>query len=154
MSLLQYPDVFKALELYIWDNAAFDNGKSDDSSAIKGSWCNVKAFQANSSLESDGSKEIRSPISLKSAVSLKSIVSFQPLHTNNGVVESTPAKSKLVGGKAACIILFNCKISTQLLLPFALYFCKSRVRIKEFRGSFRFQFCKISLWFLIIPFPP
>lgn len=99
MSLLQYPDGCKALELQIWDNAAFDNGESEDSSAIKGSWCDVEAVLANRSLESDVSKENRSPVSMKSVVSFKSTVALKPLHTNNGVVESIPAKLKPVVGK-------------------------------------------------------
>ncbi|GKU96566.1 hypothetical protein SLEP1_g9790 [Rubroshorea leprosula] len=109
MSILQYPDAFRAPELQIWENAAFDNGESEDSSAIKGSWCNVEAVLLNRSLESDGSKENQSPESQKSLFSLKSSTPFKSLCPNNAignlekpskrVIESRPAKSKTVVGK-------------------------------------------------------
>ncbi|KAL3739146.1 hypothetical protein ACJRO7_020531 [Eucalyptus globulus] len=34
MSVLRYPDAFEASELQVWNNAAFDNGESEDSAAV------------------------------------------------------------------------------------------------------------------------
>ncbi|XVE49843.1 hypothetical protein DITRI_Ditri01bG0114800 [Diplodiscus trichospermus] len=59
---------------------AFDNGESEDSSAIKDSWCNLESGSLSQSLESDGSKENHIPLQLKSPVSLKCTESInQPL---------------------------------------------------------------------------
>ncbi|KAJ0053734.1 hypothetical protein Pint_02161 [Pistacia integerrima] len=53
MSVLQCPDTLNGQELQIWNNAAFDNGESEDSTAIKGSWSNLQSVYVNQSLESD-----------------------------------------------------------------------------------------------------
>ncbi|KAJ0110813.1 hypothetical protein Patl1_02165 [Pistacia atlantica] len=53
MSVLQCPDTLNGQELQIWNNAAFDNGESEDSTAIKGSWSNLHSVYVNQSLESD-----------------------------------------------------------------------------------------------------
>ncbi|XVF66893.1 hypothetical protein PTKIN_Ptkin10aG0075800 [Pterospermum kingtungense] len=72
MSILQYPDSFNVSELQVWNNAAFDNGESEDTSAIKASLGNLESCLVNQSLESDGSKENLSPFWVKSPVSFKS----------------------------------------------------------------------------------
>ncbi|KAJ6360987.1 hypothetical protein OIU77_004922 [Salix suchowensis] len=59
-SILQYPEVIDAPEVQIWNNAAFDNGESEDSLNLKSSWW-------NQSLESDASKENLSPVCEKSS---------------------------------------------------------------------------------------
>ncbi|XVF01907.1 hypothetical protein REPUB_Repub04eG0129500 [Reevesia pubescens] len=85
MSILQYPDSFNVPELQVWNNVAFDNGESEDTSSIvKASWCNLESGSVNQSLESDGSKENQSPLWLKSPVSFKSTASVvKPLYSKN-----------------------------------------------------------------------
>ncbi|XWS63362.1 hypothetical protein CRYUN_Cryun06bG0089800 [Craigia yunnanensis] len=79
MSILQYPDSFNVPELQVWNSAAFNNGESEDTSAIKASWCDLESGSVNQSLESNGSKENQSPLWLKSPVSFKSTASFVKL---------------------------------------------------------------------------
>ncbi|XP_007043480.2 PREDICTED: uncharacterized protein LOC18608627 [Theobroma cacao] len=89
MSILQYPDSFNVPELQVWNNAAFDNGESEDTSAIKASWGNLESGSVNQSLESDGSKENQSPLWLKSPVSFKSTASLvKPLCSKNVIGNS------------------------------------------------------------------
>lgn len=79
MSILHYPDEINAPELQVWNNAAFDNGESEDSLRIKSSWW-------TQSLESSCSKENLSPVLEKSPVSLRSSVSsipVKPLNANS-----------------------------------------------------------------------
>ncbi|XP_022726943.1 uncharacterized protein LOC111282917 [Durio zibethinus] len=84
MSITQYPDSFIVPELQVWNNAAFDNRDSEDTSAIKASWRNLESGSVNQSLESDGSKENQSPLWLKSPVSFKSTASIvKPLYSKN-----------------------------------------------------------------------
>ncbi|KAL5861195.1 hypothetical protein ACOSQ4_002491 [Xanthoceras sorbifolium] len=86
MSVLQYPDTFNGQELQIWHNAAFDNGESEDSTAIKGSWSNLQSAYVNQSLQSDCSKENLSPVMMNSPVStLKSSLPVKPLQVNSSV---------------------------------------------------------------------
>ncbi|XP_044502193.1 uncharacterized protein LOC123223161 [Mangifera indica] len=105
MSVLQYPDTLDGQELHIWNNAAFDNGESEDSKAIKGSWSNLQSVYVNQSLESDFSKENLSPGLAKSPVSssLKSFGLFKPLQMNTSIKNSQtkPVKtvSKMMGSK-------------------------------------------------------
>ncbi|XP_031249308.1 uncharacterized protein LOC116107137 [Pistacia vera] len=105
MSVLQCPDTLNGQELQIWNNAAFDNGESEDSTAIKGSWSNLQSVYVNQSLESDCSKENLSPGLAKSPVSsyLKSSVLFKPLQMNSSIKNSQtkPVKSvsKIMGSK-------------------------------------------------------
>ncbi|XVE66249.1 hypothetical protein DITRI_Ditri08aG0065300 [Diplodiscus trichospermus] len=96
MSILQYPDSFNVPELQVWNNAAFDNGESEDTSAIKASWGNLESGWVNQSLESDGSKENQSPLWLKSPVSFKSTASVvEPLCSRN--VTGNPKEQTLKG---------------------------------------------------------
>ncbi|KAE8730350.1 Tetratricopeptide repeat-like superfamily protein, putative isoform 1 [Hibiscus syriacus] len=76
MSILQYPDSFNVPELLVWNNAAFDNGESEDANPLKDSWCNLDSESVNQSLESDGSKENQSPLWVKSPLSFKSTASL------------------------------------------------------------------------------
>ncbi|XWS68578.1 hypothetical protein CRYUN_Cryun04dG0102300 [Craigia yunnanensis] len=96
MSIIQYPDSFNVPELQVWNNAAFDNGESEDTSAIEASWCNLESGSVNQSLESDGSKENQSPLWLKSPVSFKSTASIvKPLCSKNVMGNS---KEKMLKG--------------------------------------------------------
>ncbi|WCJ30627.1 hypothetical protein M5689_012173 [Euphorbia peplus] len=83
MSVLQHPDGISPLELQVWNNAAFDNGESEDS--IKSSWW-------NQSLESSCSKENLNPSLQKSPISIKSplsnLSSIKPLNPNTTIVNS------------------------------------------------------------------
>ncbi|MFQ6659753.1 hypothetical protein Gotur_028523 [Gossypium turneri] len=100
MSILQYPDSFNVPELQVWNNAAFDNGESEDTNAIKDSWCNFNSGSVNQSLESDGSKENQSPLWLKSPISFKSTASVvKPLSSKN-VTGNTrePISAKMKSG--------------------------------------------------------
>ncbi|KDP24192.1 hypothetical protein JCGZ_25849 [Jatropha curcas] len=91
MSFLQYPDAANAPELQVWNNAAFDNGESEDSTGIKSSWW-------TQSLESNCSKENMSPVFEKSPVSLKSSVSsisIKPLNSNSAIINAQVNPLKL-----------------------------------------------------------
>ena len=97
MSVLQYPDTLNGQELQIWNNAAFDNGESEDSTAMKGSWANLKSVYMNQSLESDCSKENLSPRLNKSPTSsLKSCVPNKPLQVNSSIKNSQMKQLKSV----------------------------------------------------------
>ncbi|KAL3729969.1 hypothetical protein ACJRO7_027037 [Eucalyptus globulus] len=68
MSVLGYPNAFDASELQVWNNTAFDNGKSEDSAAVaaavQASWSSVNPVfvKLSDSLESDDfSKENQRP---------------------------------------------------------------------------------------------
>ncbi|XP_044466560.1 uncharacterized protein LOC123196571 [Mangifera indica] len=108
MSVLQCPDSINGQELQIWNNAAFDNGESEDSVAIKGSWSDLQSVYVNESLESDCSKENLDPGLAKSPVvsSLKSSVLFKPLQMNTSIKNSQPkpvkSVSKMMGSKNGC----------------------------------------------------
>lgn len=97
MSVLRYPDTLNGQELQIWNNAAFDNGESEDSTVMKGSWTNLKSVYMNQSLESDCSKENLSPLLNKSPVSsLKSCVPNKPLQVNSSTKNSQMKQLKSV----------------------------------------------------------
>ncbi|KAF5726412.1 hypothetical protein HS088_TW22G00090 [Tripterygium wilfordii] len=87
MSILQYPDAASASELQVWNNAAFDDGDSEDLNAIKSSWSNLKSSYVNRS-QSDCSKENQSPVLGKTHVPLKSSTPVKPLHSNNVIGNS------------------------------------------------------------------
>ncbi|KAJ9171017.1 hypothetical protein P3X46_019071 [Hevea brasiliensis] len=92
MSILHYPDEINAPDLQVWNNAAFDNGESEDSTGIKSSWW-------TQSLESSCSKENLSPVFEKSPVSLKSSVSsipIKPLNSNGIIANAQGNTLKLV----------------------------------------------------------
>ncbi|EEF44510.1 uncharacterized protein LOC8284976 [Ricinus communis] len=85
-SILQYPDAINPPELQVWNNAAFDNGESEDSIGMtkSSSWW-------TQSLESSCSKENMSPVFEKPPVSFKSSVSsipIKPLNSNSNIVNS------------------------------------------------------------------
>ncbi|CAF2150473.1 unnamed protein product [Brassica rapa subsp. narinosa] len=69
MTSTEHTETLNAPELQIWNNAAFDDGDSNLTSAIEASWSNL-----NASFDSDCSKENQIPVSVSS--SLKSSVSF------------------------------------------------------------------------------
>ncbi|XP_021900906.1 uncharacterized protein LOC110816867 [Carica papaya] len=96
MSFLPYPDALDAPELQVWNNAAFDNGESEESAAIKASsWLIMNPDFLNLSLESCSSKENQSPGLVSPPVLRKSGAPIKPLHSNNTVnsVQAKPLKS-------------------------------------------------------------
>ncbi|XP_030546390.1 neurofilament heavy polypeptide [Rhodamnia argentea] len=99
MSVLEYPDAMDAPELQIWNNAAFDNGESEDSAAavaLKASWSSVNPVfvKLSESLESDDfSKENRSPECANSQISLKSSIPSK-LQSKQSVLEPLSTKAK------------------------------------------------------------
>ncbi|XP_057954635.1 uncharacterized protein LOC131148746 [Malania oleifera] len=97
MSIRHYPDTMKAPNLQVWNNAAFDNGDSEDSAAIKASWSPMRPmfFNQSESLESDNSKENQSPEMAKSPASIKSPVPFKLLHQNGATGNSQAKPSKI-----------------------------------------------------------
>ncbi|XWS39512.1 hypothetical protein CRYUN_Cryun18bG0061700 [Craigia yunnanensis] len=108
MSILQYPDSFNASELQVWNNAAFDKGESEDTSAIKACWVNLESGSVNQSLESDGSKENQSPLWIKSSVSFKSTASVvKPLCSRNVTGNSKEQTPKSVFVKTLSAKLTN-----------------------------------------------
>lgn len=87
MSVLQqYPETMNSKELQIWNNAAFDNGESENSSnVVKFSWSGMNPLSSTNlsqSMESDSTKENRTPSMAESPVSLKSLSSIKPLKDN------------------------------------------------------------------------
>ncbi|XP_043699576.1 uncharacterized protein LOC122650269 [Telopea speciosissima] len=96
MSILQYTDTISAPDLQVWNNAAFDNGDSDESAAIKASWGSLQSISINlsESTASYSSKENLSPAFSKSNVSLKSPTPLKPLRQNdaNGRSQGMPLK--------------------------------------------------------------
>lgn len=79
-----------ATDLQIWNNAAFDNGESEVSSTIRGSWCPIKPVIVNrsGSLDSASSKENQSPVLVKSPISVKSPAKIKSLHPNGAIGNS------------------------------------------------------------------
>ncbi|KAL7000290.1 hypothetical protein U1Q18_001438 [Sarracenia purpurea var. burkii] len=83
-----------ASDLQIWNNAAFDNGDSEDTAITRSrsSWSSIKPILVNrseSSFDSLSSKENRSPAPGKSLVSLKTPAPVKPLHPNGAIGNST-----------------------------------------------------------------
>ncbi|KAL3509506.1 hypothetical protein ACH5RR_028907 [Cinchona calisaya] len=101
MSVLQYPEgVNSSSDLQIWNNAAFDNGESEDSSAIiERSWSSLKPhlLDPSDSLESFSSKEKENQSPLLENSSVSSLKSPTPLPLKvldpNGAVEKSRIKS-------------------------------------------------------------
>ena len=93
MTSTEHTETLNAPELQIWNNAAFDDGDSNLTSAIEASWSNL-----NASFDSDCSKENQIPVSVSS--SLKSSVSFStddPIRC--GKVKEKPHKTgKVIHG--------------------------------------------------------
>ncbi|XP_077242111.1 uncharacterized protein LOC143882515 [Tasmannia lanceolata] len=78
MSILQYPDPISTQNMQIWDNAAFDG--ITDESAIKPSWVPLQPiiFNGSEGIESESSKENRSPVGYKSPITAKSPTPIKP----------------------------------------------------------------------------
>uniref|UniRef100_A0A5B7BUM3 Uncharacterized protein n=1 Tax=Davidia involucrata TaxID=16924 RepID=A0A5B7BUM3_DAVIN len=98
MSILQYQEAINASDLQIWNNAAFDNGESEDSAAIRASWSPLKPIFVNrsESLDSVSSKENQSPGFGKTLVSVKTPVPVKPLHPNGAIGNSQGKPTKLL----------------------------------------------------------
>ncbi|KAK9285706.1 hypothetical protein L1049_024905 [Liquidambar formosana] len=92
MSVLECPDI------QIWNNAAFDNGESEDSGAIKSSWTHLQPIfvSLSESIESESSKENQSPVLGKSLVSVKSPIPIKALHPNGAIGNSQAKPTKLL----------------------------------------------------------
>ncbi|XP_059661990.1 uncharacterized protein LOC132308053 [Cornus florida] len=84
-------------DLQIWNNAAFDNGESEESSAIKASWSPLKPLLVNrsESLDSASSKENQSPVFGKSPVPVKSPAPVKPLRPNGAIGNSQGKATKI-----------------------------------------------------------
>ncbi|XP_057487286.1 uncharacterized protein LOC130773352 [Actinidia eriantha] len=84
-----------ASDLQIWNNAAFDNGESEDNPITRPSWSPVKPVFANrsDSLDSLSSKENQSPLPRKSLVSVKIPAPVKPLHPN-GLIGNSQGNPK------------------------------------------------------------
>ncbi|XP_057460597.1 uncharacterized protein LOC130751084 [Actinidia eriantha] len=82
-------------DLQIWDNAAFDNGESEDTAITRSSWSPVKPVFANrsDSLDSVSSKENQSPSPRKFRVSIKTPAPVKPLHVN-GLIGNSQGNPK------------------------------------------------------------
>ncbi|CAH8318106.1 unnamed protein product [Eruca vesicaria subsp. sativa] len=88
MTSTEHTETLNAPELQIWNNAAFDDGDSNLTSAIEASsWSN----NLNSSFDSDCSKENQIPLSVSS--SLKSSVSFSTTDDPIRKVKEKPHKT-------------------------------------------------------------
>ncbi|KAF7142056.1 hypothetical protein RHSIM_Rhsim06G0152100 [Rhododendron simsii] len=88
MSVLQYPEAMNASDLQIWNNAAFDNGESEDTTITRrSSFSPLKPIFVNrsESLDSVSSKENHSPVPRKPLVSVKTPLPVKPL-LSNGVL--------------------------------------------------------------------
>lgn len=90
MSVLKYPETMSSEDVHIWDNAAFDNGESQGSEAIKFSWSTMKptSTSLSQSLESDSTKENQTPSMANSPVSIRSLASINPLQTNTALTNT------------------------------------------------------------------
>ncbi|KAK4285314.1 hypothetical protein QN277_002027 [Acacia crassicarpa] len=87
-----------ALELQVWDNAAFDS----DEVPIKASWSSSldPVFENPSeSPDSERSKENLSPVTVNSSVSVKSSIAIKPLHSNGVLGNSLRKPSKVLAKK-------------------------------------------------------
>lgn len=97
MSVLEYPGAFDAPEVQIWNNAAFDNGESEDSAAAKASWSSVNPVfvKLSESLGSDDfCKENRSPECANSRVSLLKPSVPSRVQWRQSVLEPLSAKAE------------------------------------------------------------
>ncbi|XP_016515764.1 uncharacterized protein LOC107832430 [Nicotiana tabacum] len=94
MSVLQYPEGIDPADVQIWNNAAFDNGDSEDLSSLKRSWSPLKplSVRPSDSFESDlSSKENQTPLFENSSVNLSSPLPIKPLNPN-GALENSRLK--------------------------------------------------------------
>ncbi|ESQ54434.1 hypothetical protein EUTSA_v10025277mg [Eutrema salsugineum] len=108
MSSIEHTETLNAPNLQIWNNAAFDDGDSNVTSAIEPSWSNLPPDFINESFDSDCSMDNQIPISVSS--SLKSSVSFttDSIRSGNNAQEKQPRalceapseKSKTVKSKS------------------------------------------------------
>ncbi|XP_021769815.1 uncharacterized protein LOC110734059 [Chenopodium quinoa] len=83
--LQQYPETMNSQDLQIWNNAAFDNGESENSANVKFSWSGLNPLSSinlSQSIGSDSTKENRTPLMAESPVSLKSLSEGKPLQDN------------------------------------------------------------------------
>lgn len=101
MSVVRYPESMNSTDLQIWDNAAFDNGESEDSSAMfKSSWTplNPVILSSSESLDSFSSKENQNPLleNNRLAVKSQSQVPSKPIH-HNGRARSAKAQNSKSG---------------------------------------------------------
>ncbi|GMH07209.1 hypothetical protein Nepgr_009049 [Nepenthes gracilis] len=84
-SALQYSEAMNARDIHIWDNAAFDNGELEYSTAFQFPWSTAKPLFLNlsESPKSDSStKENHSPF-IHSPHSTESSARIKPLHDNS-----------------------------------------------------------------------
>lgn len=90
MSVLKYQETMSSEDVQIWDNAAFYNGESEGSEAIKFSWSTMKptSTSLSQSLESDSTKENQTPSMASSPVSIRSLASINPLQTNTALTNT------------------------------------------------------------------
>lgn len=90
MSVLKYQETMSSEDVQIWDNAAFYNGESEGSEAIKFSWSTMKptSTSLSQSLESDSTKENQTPSMANSPVSIRSLASINPLQTNTALTNT------------------------------------------------------------------
>ncbi|XP_010526520.1 PREDICTED: uncharacterized protein LOC104804065 [Tarenaya hassleriana] len=93
MSAIELREELNAPELQIWNNAAFDNGDSEDSYAIRTCWPNLPPDCVHESFDSDCSKENYIPPSVFS--SLQSSINVQEKPPKVGF-EAPSAKAKTV----------------------------------------------------------
>ncbi|KAL1203153.1 hypothetical protein V5N11_015389 [Cardamine amara subsp. amara] len=92
MTSIETTETLNAPKVQIWNNAAFDDGDSQITSAMEASWSNLPPDFINLSFDSNCSKENQIPMSVSS--SLQSSVSItDPLHSGNNQ-EAPSAKSK------------------------------------------------------------
>ncbi|OVA08004.1 hypothetical protein BVC80_1433g55 [Macleaya cordata] len=96
--MLKHPDAINLPDLQIWNNAAFDNGTTDDQTAIKPSLCPLKPILLNGSetLKLNSSKENNTTSLCKSPVRTKSPLPIKPLHPNGATEVSQLKPIKLI----------------------------------------------------------
>ncbi|CAL1393994.1 unnamed protein product [Linum trigynum] len=96
MSVLQYAEdavTMNAEQMQIWDNAAFDNGESEDSMAAKASWWSQSIDSNSSSKENMNPAFDKSPVSLKPP-SLATPFKIKPILHPKTLAVVNPLKAK------------------------------------------------------------
>ncbi|CAK9141556.1 unnamed protein product [Ilex paraguariensis] len=113
MSVIQYPEALNTPNLQVWNNAAFDNGESEDSTALIVSWSPVKPIFVNrsESFESVSSKENQSPLLENSSVSVKTPIPIKPLQPN---IEEGVRDEKKIDKEIEEIEKEICRLSSRL----------------------------------------
>ncbi|CAA7050164.1 unnamed protein product [Microthlaspi erraticum] len=92
MASIESTETLNAPKLQIWNNAAFDDGDSNVTSAIEtSSWSNLPPDFVNQSFDSDCSKENQIQLSVSS--SIKSSVSFTTDSLSSGNVQEKPPRN-------------------------------------------------------------